>query len=488
MNSSQSSFQGPHERPITTEDEVICPQGFETSIVKQAYGSQNLSAYCIALEGWRRGLELRLESADGVKYQLSDGITSVSFNGSRSANTTPAAIRVVDDKFQTISHLQEAGAPTPQSRIIDTRETKYDALLNIVMDHYKWPVVLKPLRGSRGIGVFANIATAEELRTCYNELVNHHRSKEVLLESHIPGDDYRIYVVGDTVAGACRRIPANVAGDGTSTVETLISAKNSLRSRNPFLSKGLIKYDAEIHDMLSRRGMDLHSVPASGDYVQLRQKANASAGGDVEDVTDEIPQYIKDVAVKSVKAVPGLEAAGVDIIYAAHDESSAEKYAVIELNARAHIGVNMYPTSGIGQNVPRVIVDHYFPNSEYIGGGNIFNVALPISDLLQPLKRNVASSVDAVPIPTHGLPYRKAFTFEGLERVTTAQRRRLTRSSRLLGVSGTFTVAEPSCQLVAGGTEESVQQYIDRAEDILKQNHTSNEDWRGSITVGFRFN
>ena len=96
------------------------------------------------------------------------------------------------------------------------------------------------------MGVFSGIGSWAELERTYTHLVESQEVPEALIEENIPGDDYRLLVLGDQVLAACKRIPANVVGDGESSIETLITNKTVLRKRNPFLSRGLIRPDYEV--------------------------------------------------------------------------------------------------------------------------------------------------------------------------------------------------------------------------------------------------
>jgi D-alanine-D-alanine ligase-like ATP-grasp enzyme len=55
-------------------------------------------------------------------------------------------------------------------------------------------------------------------------------------------------------------------------------------------------------------------VPAPGEIVILRSVCNLSAGGDSIDVTDEAHPGFIDIAIRGVRAIPGVEYAGVDLI------------------------------------------------------------------------------------------------------------------------------------------------------------------------------
>src|SRR5690625_4568957 len=127
------------------------------------------------------------------------------------------------------------------------------------------------------------------------------------------------------------RIPAFVIGDGSSSVKELISRKNRERKLNPHTSFRPIVIDDTLEGHVARQGFSLSSVPAQGEEVILRGNANLSSGGESVDRTDDLPQEILDAAVKAVGSVPGLTAAGVDLLY--DDTQNENGYIIIEINS-----------------------------------------------------------------------------------------------------------------------------------------------------------
>src|SRR5699024_11627469 len=101
------------------------------------------------------------------------------------------------------------------------------------------------------------------------------------------------------------------------------------------------------------------------EYNLLREKTNVPSGGDPLDVTDEITDEIKQIAIDSVKAIPGLYHAGVDVII--NDNPNLKEAAyVLEIHATAQIGGILYPLRGIARNIPAAIIDYYFPETKGI--------------------------------------------------------------------------------------------------------------------------
>lgn len=461
------------------------PEHFQPEVVHEGFGGK-LSSYTIALEAWRRGLTVTFLDAELRRYRVEDSNhTAVTFIRSRPHFTTVSAVRTANDKHRTAQLLREAGVPAPESVLLDT-ETMTPAKLRATADEIGYPVVLKPVDGSMGRGVFAGIRDAEELVDRFADLMSSVRPVNAVMEGHVKGDDYRILVYRNTVVGACLRLPASITGDGRSTVRDLIERKNAHRRLNPFLSKGLIKRDQEVDFFLSRIGYDYDSVPKDGEHIRLRSAANASAGGDVVDVTETLPPAIKEAAVAAVHAIPDLYCAGVDVLYDSTTEASEGRYAVLELNAHPQIGVNMYPTQGVGQDAPLRILDECFPGSARHRPAQSRSISLPrLRTLLTPLRQGSASSVTLMPLPDHRYPVRISCGFQPLESLSRLRENRLYRAARTAGVAGQIVLRDHETQAIVAGEEHTVGQFLQNAERILKTPRQDIAPWSGPVAPGF---
>ena len=330
----------------------------------------NLDAYLLALEGWRRGLTLKWYSDDtdatnikiigfnpvGKMFSLSSKEKRHFFYRSRGDKVSNKAVDITSNKATTKKYLQENKIPIPMGK----RFTSEDSITNIIKAGATigYPLVLKPTFGSLGKGVVTDIQNEVELIKAIDHVKCVLNYQDIILERFIEGDDLRVYVVGEKVLGATKRVPANVIGDGYSTIEKLIEDKNKIRAENQHLSSKLIEIDQEVLNYLKRKNYNLQSIPDKNERVCLRGQSNIAAGGDPIDFTDEITDQIKTLAVKAVKAIPGLHQAGVDIIYNKHGAF------VIELNATADIMMHFFPMFGKPRNVAKGIIDFYFPETK----------------------------------------------------------------------------------------------------------------------------
>ena len=147
-------------------------------------------------------------------------------------------------------------------------------------------VVVKPQYGSQGRGVTTNLTTREQVVAAFNAA--REETRWVMVERYAPGADYRLLVVGDRVVAAARREPAQVLGDGRSTIRQLVDAVNRDPRRGDdhatVLSK--IKLDSVSLNVLGEQGYTPDSIPEAGVQVIIRRNANLSTGGTAADVTD----------------------------------------------------------------------------------------------------------------------------------------------------------------------------------------------------------
>src|SRR5690625_4879964 len=207
------------------------------SVPKDVQGLK-VTSYSIALEGWRRGLILkyynRRRNPLRIRYSLSDGEKEIIFAGSRGSPVSNEAVKICIDKYLTKKYLKEANVPTPEGALFNSEHSK-DEILSYAKE-LGYPLVVKPVDGSGGKGVIANIRTEQELLDALSIVRDDMKFEKIIVEEYFEGTDYRIYVIGDKVVAAFDRIPANVIGDGKNTIAKLLEWKIEERKRNQGLN------------------------------------------------------------------------------------------------------------------------------------------------------------------------------------------------------------------------------------------------------------
>lgn len=202
-----------------------------------------------------------------------------------------------------------------------------------------FPVIIKPNSGSQGTGV-ARVHTKRECNRALRAVFR--RDRIALVQPVVHGNDYRLVVLDGKVISAYQRIPLNVIGNGTSTILSLLKAK-----QREFVASSRdtrIKFtDSRIVGKLHRRNLSLRSVPAKGERVFLLDNANLSTGGESVDVTNKIHSSFRRIATRLTKDM-GLRLCGVDLMIEGDIDQRADVYWVIEINSAP--GLDHYAKSG----------------------------------------------------------------------------------------------------------------------------------------------
>jgi len=267
---------------------------------------------------------------------------------SLSVNSQPACA-IANNKFLTKKVLRKNKILIPKGWLV---RTKSEAI-KLITEKKMYPCVLKAARGAHGRKVYANINSFEEFKELLPHVFTHPNFNDVLIEEYIEGKDYRLLVVGDKVSAAMERIPAHVIGDGKSSISQLIQKFN----KNPLVGKKYEKpmckivMNGEVARNMKKMKREFSDVPKKMEKIFLRQNANISTGGIGRDATDEVCQFVKDLAIEATKAI-GMVISGVDIIY---NEKTKKAY-VLELNDTPGIDIHHFPVFGQARPVANDIV------------------------------------------------------------------------------------------------------------------------------------
>lgn len=323
-----------------------------------AYGPSTGS---IVQEAVRRGIPaIRLDPRRSL-VQLGHGRFQRRIWATVTSNTANIAVDVASNKELTNRLMHEIGIPVPRSVVVRSEDEAVRQASRL-----RYPVVIKPLDGNHGRGVFINLANEDDVREFYPSALAEARGDSILVESYIPGKDYRILVVNNNIVAVSERVPAHVVGDGRHTIEELIEITNSDPRRGVGHEKILtrINIDAQSMEVLERDNRSLESVPERDEFVQLKLTGNMSTGGTAIDRTDDIHPDNIEIARQAAMVV-GLDIAGIDFITEDIAESARDQGgAIVEVNAGPGFRMHTNPTEGHPRHVGRAVVDMMFPRNE----------------------------------------------------------------------------------------------------------------------------
>lgn len=266
--------------------------------------------------------------------------------------TSAIAETISRDKDLTKSLLRSAGVPTPEGRTVTSPDDAWEAAQDIGL-----PVVVKPIDGNHGRGVFINLHTQAEIEAAY--AVAMHEGSEVLVERHIIGDEHRLLVVGNKVVAAAKGETVWVTGDGKHSIQKLIEIQlNSDPRRGNSEEHPLnpVRIDSAVELELARQQLTGDSIPTIDHKVLIQSNGNVAF-----DVTDSVhPDVASQVALAA--RVVGLEIAGVDLVAQDISRPLAEQNAaIVEVNAGPGLLMHLKPASGKPQPVGEAIAEHLFP-------------------------------------------------------------------------------------------------------------------------------
>lgn len=302
-----------------------------------------------------RGIPIRRLNRESL-VQLGYGARARRICTAESDRTAAIAETIAQDKELTRELLRAVAVPVPLGRPVADAEDAWNAALELGL-----PVVVKPRYGNHGRGVATNLTTREQVAKAYATARD--ESRHIMVEQFIEGLDHRLLVIGDRLIAAAIRQPAQVIGDGQSTITQLVDEVNQDPRRSDGHSTVLsfIKLDAIGLEVLAEQGYSPDSIPPAGATVLIRRNGNLSTGGTATDVTDRVHP---DVAARAVEAarIIGLDIAGVDVV--ATDISRPledQRGGVVEVNAGPGLRMHIEPTNGLPRPVGESIVDLLFP-------------------------------------------------------------------------------------------------------------------------------
>lgn len=219
-------------------------------------------------------------------------------------------------------------------------------------------VVVKPLDGSHGNGITLGVSNIDEAKRSIKRAAESSITARVILQEMVEGKqiyDVRVLCIGGKFVGAIHRIPAQVHGDGEHTLGELIHIENSTFRGEAYKTKF-----AYIDDERAERylGKSIDNIPRKDEIVRVIDVANYGAGGELVDVTDEIPEWMKEEAIKAGNILD-LPVAGVDYLVTSDTIANAtsDKAVIIEVNKGPSLAIHDEPTVGVSRQATQAYVD-----------------------------------------------------------------------------------------------------------------------------------
>lgn len=338
-------------------------QAFERFYALSAFDNMELSTQALLFDLIQKGIKTEIldENDQFLCLQHDEHIEYVK-NGNMTSHDSYISPLIMENKVVTKKVLAKAGFNVPQS-------VEFTSLEQAVASYPLFEgraVVIKPKSTNYGLGI-SIFQQGVHNRDDFAKAVEiaFREDKEIMVEDYLVGTEYRFFVLGEKTLAVLLRVPANVVGDGVHTVAELVATKNDhpLRgdgSRTPLKKIAL----GDIEQLqLKEQGLTVDSIPAKDQLVQLRANSNISTGGDSIDMTDEMHDSYKRLAVGITKAM-GAAVCGVDLIIPnlkKPAEASLSSWGVIEANFNPMMMMHIFPYAGKSRRLTQNVIKMLFP-------------------------------------------------------------------------------------------------------------------------------
>ena len=329
-----------------------------------AFSNMELSTQAVIEDAIKNGIKVTVidENDQFIRLQYKDHIEYVK-NGNMTSKDSYISPLIMENKVVTKKVLAEKGFRVPKGYEVSSLE-KAVQKFNYVRNK---PIVIKPKSTNFGLGITIFKNGTDSLEN-YSKAVNFalKEDKDILIEEFIEGTEYRFFVIEGKTEAVLLRVPANVVGDGRHSIRELVEMKNANPLRGDAKKTPLKKIElGEIeHLQLAEQGLNFESILENNEVAYLRENSNISTGGDSVDMTDEVHESYKKLAVDISNAMMA-KVCGVDLIIPdIKKECNSDNYGVIEANFNPMMMMHIYPHSGKSRRLSLNVLKMLFPERD----------------------------------------------------------------------------------------------------------------------------
>lgn len=323
----------------------------------------SLSSQTILDTARQQGIKVTKIPYTGL-FELSYGSQTHYLHAQPPSDNTRTSVYCCNNKAVTKSMLKRSGLSVPAGFVLKSSDSP--SYQDSIYAKLNKPLVVKPIDASLAANVFANLTNPTDYHRAINSIQRYYGQQphDILVEEMFVGTEYRIIATRKKVVGIMARIPANVVGDGTHTIQQLVKQKNTHPWRGGVYPLHTIRLEVEEIKFLQTQGYKLTDIPARATQIFLRPRSplNIDKGGDTVDMTHLAHPSVAKLAIKAIRAIPGLTWGGID--YFSHDitqPQNAKNYTILEINTSPNIAWQEFPAVGHRRQVALEYLKVIFP-------------------------------------------------------------------------------------------------------------------------------
>lgn len=258
----------------------------------------------------------------------------------------------LDDKVTLNGFLRESGIPIPPARSVTHEDEAVEAFRE-----WGGPLVVKPRVGSRGRHTTTQIQDEEQVRAGFR--VARILCRYAYISRHFEGSVCRGTVVDGKLAGFFQADPPRVTGDGTSSINELIAAKNAAK---PERVEDIVLTD-EHHAFIGRMGYTVDSTLEEGKEIDLTHRTGRLFGGETRELLSSVHPRLKSYLEQAAKAL-AVPIVGFDLIIKDPEaDPESQEWGIIEANSLPFIDLHYLPLHGEPSNVAAQVWDLWKMNN-----------------------------------------------------------------------------------------------------------------------------
>jgi glutamate--cysteine ligase len=326
-----------------------------TDFVTPGYAHFELSTQLVIAEALKRDLDIEVLDERDQFISISDGDrTEYIQQATRTSLDSYITSLILGNKWVSKELLKRAGISVPEGFLFGS----VDAAIADIDRFEGGDWVIKPKTTNFGVGISILKNMTQDLYVnAIDEAFKY--DEEIIVERFFEGKECRFLVIGDDVVGVLYRVPANVFGDGESSISELVELKNQHAYRGKGYTTPLEKIELGSVELnqLKTQGLTVDSIPDEDVIVFLRNNSNISTGGDSVDYTDHVHPGYLEVALSASRA-SGATICGVDMMLNALSEPpTPENHTLIEVNYNPVLYFHDFPFEGKNRHSAGYLLD-----------------------------------------------------------------------------------------------------------------------------------